>query len=134
VLDLSDRPLMAYYEREAVSYPASYVSLFYPSAMMGRDVQRVEGAPVEWIVPANARASRFIQKLNINAVTLNNDGSLTETTQWAYPTPAHPEDKGTTLTREERLTLIRAVDLGGQYYSRRNTPGGAYAGEDYQNR
>jgi hypothetical protein len=133
VLDLSDKPIMAYYEREAVTYPSSYVTLFYPSAMMGRDVQRVEGTPVEWIVPANARASRFIQKLNINAVTLNADGSLTETQQWAYTTPAHPEDKGTTLTRDERLTLIRAVDLGGQYYSRRNAPGGAYTGADYQN-
>jgi hypothetical protein len=133
VLDLSDKPLMAYYEREAVTYPASYVTLFYPSAMMGRDVQRIEGVPVEWIVPANARASRFIQKLNINAVTLNGDGSLTETQQWAFPGTGHPEDKGEpALTREERLTLVRAVDLGGQYYSRRNAPGGAFTGVDYQ--
>jgi hypothetical protein len=131
VLDLSQRALMAYYEREAVTYPASYVSLFYPSAMMGRDVQRIEGVPVEWVVPANARASRFIQKLNINAVTMNPDGSLTETDQWAFPGKGHPEDKGTTLTRAERLTLIRAVDLGGQYYSRRNAPGGAFTGVDY---
>ncbi len=133
VLDLSDKPISAYYEREAVTYPASYVSLFYPSAMMGRDVQRIEGVPIEWIVPANARASRFIQKLNINAVTLNADGTLSETQQWAYGTPPHPEDKGQpALTREERLTLIRAVDLGGQYYSRRNAPGGAFTGMDYQ--
>ncbi|MET0287669.1 MAG: hypothetical protein ABW352_24490 [Polyangiales bacterium] len=133
VLDLSDRPLMAYYEREAVTYPASYVSLFYPSAMMGRDVQRVDGAPVEWIVPANARASRFIQKLNINAVTQNADGTLSETDQWAFAGKGHPEDKGVTVTRAERLSLIRAVDLGGQYYSRRNAPGGVFTGVDYQN-
>ncbi len=128
VLDLSSTPLNAYYEREAVTYPASYVTLLYPSAMMG-DV-RVEGAPIEWVVPGNARASRFIAKLNINAVELR-DGVLTETQEWAYSTPAHPEDKGTTVTREERLTLIRAVDLGGQYYSRRNVPGGAFTGMDY---
>lgn len=134
VLDLSDKPLMAYYEREPVTYPASYITLFYPSAMMGRDVQRIEGVPIEWVAPANARASRFIQKLNVNAVTLTADGTLTETDQWAFPTPAHPEDKGEPkLSRDERLTLIRSIDLGGQYYSRRNTPGGAFAGVDYQN-
>ena len=42
----------------------------------------------------------------------------------AFPGAAHPEDVGTTLTREERLTLIRMADLGGQYYSRRNVEGG----------
>ncbi len=129
VLDLSSRSLNAYYEREAVTYPASYVTLLYPSAMMG-DV-RVEGAPVEWVVPGNARASRFIAKVNVNAVTLQQDGSLVETQEWAYPTPAHPEDKGVTLTRAERLTLIRAVDLGGQYYSRRNLPNGTFTPADY---
>ncbi|MDB4986110.1 MAG: hypothetical protein JWN04_1288, partial [Myxococcaceae bacterium] len=36
-----------------------------------------------------------------------------------------------TLTRAERLKLIRAVDLGGQYYSRRNVPGGAFTGITY---
>ena len=34
VLDLSDRLIDAYYEREVVHYPASYISLLYPSAMM----------------------------------------------------------------------------------------------------
>jgi Hydrazine synthase alpha subunit middle domain len=133
VLDLSSKPISAYYEREAISYPASYVSLLYPSAMMGRDVVRIQGVPIEWVVPGNARASRFIAKLNVNAVTLNSDGSLSETTNWAFPTPAHPEDKGVTLTRDQRLTLIRSIDLGGQYFSRRNAPGGAFTGVDYQN-
>lgn len=129
VLDLSQKPLSAYYEREAVMYPASYVSLLYPSAMMG-DI-RVEGVPIEWVVPGNARASRFIAKVNVNAVTVRSDGSLMETQSWAYDTPAHPEDKGITLTRAERQTLIRAVDLGGQYWSRRNVAGGQSAGMDY---
>ena len=130
VLDLSSRAINAYYEREAVTYPASYVSLLYPSAMMGES--RVEGAPIEWVAPGNARASRFIAKVNINAVELNADGTLTETANWAFSTPAHPEDKGApALTRAERLTLIRAIDLGGQYYSRRNAPGGSFTGMDY---
>ena len=33
----------------------------------------------------------------------------------------HPEDKGVTLTDEERATLIRSIDVGGQFYSRQNT-------------
>ncbi|MDB4977465.1 MAG: hypothetical protein JWN48_5806 [Myxococcaceae bacterium] len=131
ILDLSQKPLNAYYEREAVTYPSSYITLLYPSAMMGRDVQRVVGAPIEWVVPGNARASRFIAKVNINAVDMQTDGTLTETQNWAYETPPHPEDKGTALTRAERLTLIRAVDLGAQYYSRRNVPGGAFTGVTY---
>ena len=131
VLDLSSKLINAYYEREAVTYPSSYITLLYPSAMMGKDVTRIEGVPIEWVVPGNARASRFIAKVNINAVDQNADGTLTETTNWAFPTKAHPEDKNVTLTRAERLTLIRAIDLGGQYYSRRNVAGGVFAGIDY---
>jgi hypothetical protein len=130
VLDLSSKPLNVYYEREAVTFPASYVTLLYPSAMMG-DI-RVAGAPTEWVLPGNARASKLIAKINVNAVELAADGSYTETQNWAYPTPAHPEDKGVPLTRAERVTLIRAVDLGGQYFSRRNVAGGAYVGMDYK--
>ena len=33
----------------------------------------------------------------------------------------HPENVGVTLTRDERVKLIRAIDMGGQYYSRQNT-------------
>ena len=131
VLDLSKKLINAYYERDAVTYPSSYVTLLYPSAMMGRDVTRIVGVPIEWVVPGNARASRFIAKVNINAVDQAADGTLTETQNWAFPTPAHPEDKGVALTRAERQVLIRAVDLGGQYYSRRNVAGGAFAGIDY---
>jgi len=125
VLDLSSKPLNAYYEREAVTYPASYITLLFPSAMMGE--ARVEGAPIEWVVPGNARASRFIAKLNINAVKYQDgadgEATLVETDEWAFPGKGHPEDKNVTLTREERLTLIRSIDLGGQYYSRRNVEG-----------
>ncbi|MDB4986817.1 MAG: hypothetical protein JWN04_1995, partial [Myxococcaceae bacterium] len=97
VLDLSSKPLNAYYEKEAVTYPSSYITLLYPSAMMGKGVVRVEGVPIEWVVPGNARASRFIAKVNVNAVDMQADGTLTETQNWAFPTPAHPEDKGVTL-------------------------------------
>jgi hypothetical protein len=130
VLNLSAAPVAVFYEMEEVTYPASYVSLLYPSAMMG-DV-RGENVPEEWVIPGNARASRFIAKVNVNAVKYDAGGALVETDEWAFKGAPHPEDVGGTLTREERLTLIRAVDLGGQYYSRRNVPEGAFTGEDYE--
>src|SRR5690606_24294246 len=49
-LDLSDRPLEAYYENEVVTYPASYVTLLYPSAMMG-DSMATGDVPPEWVIP-----------------------------------------------------------------------------------
>jgi hypothetical protein len=116
-LSLSDAPVETYYEKETVTYPASYVSLLYPSAMMGDSM--VEGdVPPMWVIPGSARASRLIEKINAQA------GS-----EWAWKSPAHPEDKGVTLTQEERLMLIRMADLGGQFYSRRNVPNAA----SYQN-
>ena len=106
-----------YYEKDVVSYPASYVSLLYPSAMMG-EVETTGDVPnPPWVVPGSARGSRLIQKINATPA----DGRAGK--EWAWSTPAHPEDVGVTLTPEERLTLIRMADLGGQYYSRRNVEG-----------
>jgi hypothetical protein len=113
-LDLSDRPVTVVYDRRVASYPASYVSLFYPAAseMGGRGTTVTGEKPPLWAIPNNARESALIKKLNVKAA----DGSF------AYGTPAmHPEDKGVTLTDEERQMLIRSIDLGGQYYSRQNT-------------
>ncbi len=129
ILDLSSRSLMVAYEDEAVTYPASYISLLFPSAMMG-DV-RIEGAPVEWVIPGSARSSRLIAKININGAQLGSDGTLTGTDEWAFKGKPHPEDVGVELTREERVTLIRSVDLGAQYYSRRNVDGTQFTGMDY---
>ena len=68
--------------------------------------------PPKWAIVNNARESILIKKLNVKAT----DGSF------AYGNPAlHPEDKGVTLTDEERLHLIRSIDVGGQFYSRQNT-------------
>ena len=33
----------------------------------------------------------------------------------------HPDDVGIELTREERMMLIRAIDMGGQFYARQNS-------------
>lgn len=113
-LDLSDRLVESYYEMEVVSYPASYVSLLYPSAMMG-DSTVVGTLPPEWVTPGSARTSALIAQ--VNAV------SETDATSFAFSTPPHPEDVGVTLTREERMMLIRMADLGGQYWSRKNVDG-----------
>jgi hypothetical protein len=56
----------------------------------------------------------MIEKLNVKAP----DGTFA----WDPAThPSHPEDVGVTLTDEQRQTLVRVMDLGGQYYSRKNT-------------
>ena len=112
-LDLSDRPLAAYYEREAVTYPASYVSLVYPSATVANSVATGDVPPM-WIIPGAARQSALIEAVNAQS----EDGS-----SWAWDKPAHPEDVGVELTREERMLLIRTADLGGQYWTRRNIEG-----------
>jgi hypothetical protein len=120
-LSLSDAPVETYYEKETVTYPASYVSLLYPSAMMGDSV--VQGnVPPLWVVPASARASQLIQKIN---ATPTDDRANQE---WAWKTAPHPEDVGVTLTPQERLMLIRMADLGGQYFSRRNIESAAQWG------
>ena len=113
-LKLSKEEINVVYDRKPASYPVSYVSLFFPSSMeMGMGNTKLEGdvAPM-WAIPENARESRLIQKINKKAL----DGSL------AYPDkPMHPEDRGVTLTDDERLALIRSIDVGGQFYSRSNT-------------
>lgn len=115
-LDLSDTPTETYYERETVTYPASYVSLLYPSAMMG-DAMATGDVPPEWIIPGFARQSRMIEVMNMTAAGDDTDVAFSDR-------PLHPEDQGVTVSREDRLTLIRAADLGGQYYTRWNVEGG----------
>jgi hypothetical protein len=129
-LDLSDRPITVTYDNSVDTWPASYVSIFYPAAMdmamsMGAEVTGT--VPPVWGRPSDARNSALIEKLNITS-------SLDETrTAWpldeAFSDPSikggtrrmHPEDVGVTLTRDERVKLIRAIDMGAQYYSRQNT-------------
>ncbi|MBX3230346.1 MAG: hypothetical protein KIT84_03575 [Labilithrix sp.] len=113
-LDLSSAEITVVYDRMPGTYTRSYVSLFYPSTMeMGMgNTTRTGDVPPMWAIPNNARESALIKKLNVKAA----DGSF------AYGNPTlHPEDKGITLTDDERLAIIRAIDVGGQYYTRQNT-------------
>ena len=60
---LNDLPLSkdvdTYYEKETISYPASYVSLLYPSAMMGESQVTGDVPDPPWVIPASARQSRL---------------------------------------------------------------------------
>ncbi len=114
-LDLSEKPITVVYDRMVATYPSSYVSLFFPATLemgMGMGAAPVGEVPPKWAIVNDARNSALIKKLNVKAP----DGSF------AYGNPAmHPEDKGVTLTDEERLQLVRAIDIGGQFYTRQNT-------------
>ncbi len=120
-LDLSDTPVTVYYDRQVKTWNASYVSIFYASAMeMGGSMVTSGTPPVMYGVPGSARQSKLIEKVNLSAA----DGTT------AWPTPKHPEDKGVNLTDEERRMLVLAMDLGGQYFSRQNTGFTPYSGGD----
>jgi hypothetical protein len=149
-LDLSETPVTVTYDRRTASYPSSYVSIFYPAALdmeMGRGAEVTGTKPPKWGVPSDARNSKLIEKLN---VTSSIDGAkMAWTLDQPYSDPGvaggtrkqHPEDVGITLTRAERVALIRAFDMGGQFYSRQNTDFQAYTdgtsgtgtGTDYKN-
>ena len=128
--DLTDTPVTVYYDKNVASWPASYVSLFYPAAM---DMDLVKGSkvtsgviPPKWAIPSDARNSLLIEKLN---VTSSLDA---KTYAWplgqAFSDPNVAGGKRTDhakvagLTRDELVMLIRAIDMGGQYYARQNSP------------
>ena len=121
-LELSTRPVTVVYDMRLATYPASYVSLFFPAAMeMGMGNETREGdVPPMWAIPNNARESALVRKLNVRAP----DGTF------AYGTSTmHPEDVGVELTAEERLRIIQAIDVGGQFYTRQNTGFVPFAGD-----
>ncbi|MES1177803.1 MAG: hypothetical protein ABUL62_25990 [Myxococcales bacterium] len=126
-MDLTDTPVTVYYDRRVATWPSSYVSLFYPAAMsmeMGK-VTVVGKVPPKWAIPSDARNSLLIEKLNVTSVS--------DATKYAWPLDAaftDPDVAGGTrtdhakvagLTREELVKLIRAIDMGGQYYARQNS-------------
>jgi hypothetical protein len=111
-LDLSEKPITVVYDRKVATYPASYVSLFFPGSLeMGMNMKATGDVPPKWAVINNARQSAMIIKLNVKAP----DGEM------AFAGGMHPEDKGVTLTDDERAVLVRQIDIGGQFYTRQNT-------------
>ncbi len=128
-LDLSTTPITVTYDNMTAEYPASYVSLFYPAALqMEMDKATITGTvPPKWAVPSDARNSAVIEKMNIESSKDASKNAWALGTAYTDPNIAgsghtmHPEDVGVTLTREERVMLIRSIDMGGQYYARQNT-------------
>jgi hypothetical protein len=127
-MDLTDTPVTVYYDRKLATWPASYVSLFYPAALemdMAKGTTVTGTIPPKWAIPSDARNSLLIEKLNITSTV---DG---KTYAWplgqAFSDPnvhgANRTDhaKVAGLTRDETVKLIRAIDMGGQYYARQNS-------------
>jgi hypothetical protein len=138
-LDLSSRPITVTYDNETRAWPASYVSIFYPAALemeMGDGAMVTGTVPPRWAVPSDARHSRLIEVLNVTAEE--------DATEYAWALgEAFPVDRnmGTIsgvrwdhgaevgLTRDELKKLIRAIDMGGQYFARQNTGFQPYAND-----
>ncbi|HMI84805.1 MAG TPA: hypothetical protein VK550_11980 [Polyangiaceae bacterium] len=115
-LSFSSTPIQVYYDRQVHTWASSYVSVFYPATLgMEMDGLTIVGdIPPPWGVPESARESVLIEKLNVKAA----DGTFA----WDPAThPSHPEDVGVTISDEERQMLVRVMDLGGQYYARKNS-------------
>lgn len=115
-LSFSSAPISVYYDRALKAWPTSYVSIFYPAVaeMTMKGYQITGTVPPTWGVPESARASVLIEKLNVRA----SDGSYA----WDIAShPPHPEDVNVNLSDEERATLVRVMDLGGQFYARKGS-------------
>lgn len=127
-MDLSARPITVPFDNMIEAWPASYVSIFYPAAIrmeveMGDEVMGT--IPPEWGVPSDARRSALIEKLNVT--------SERDPERYAWPLGAafsNPDIHGASrtdhaaevgMTRDEVVALIRAIDMGAQFYSRQNT-------------
>jgi hypothetical protein len=73
----------------------------------------------EYVQPASARDSVLIQKLNPPQLYPTVNTSV----RFNPDAPVHPVDVGgTELTPDEYYILILMADMGGQFYSRENTP------------
>jgi hypothetical protein len=116
-LRLTEELITIVYDDMVESYPMSYVTLLYPSGMMG-EITATGDVPPQWIVPGSARTSRAIEAINPRA---EDDPSA-----HSFARAPHPADVGVTITREDEQMLVRAADLGGQYYTRRNVAGATY--------
>jgi hypothetical protein len=126
-MDLTDTPVTVYYDRQVASWPASYVSLFYPAAMsmeMGK-ISVTGTVPPKWAIPSDARNSLLIEKLNVTSIKTPSKyawplgESFTDTGVAGGTRTDHAKLAG--LTRDELVKLIRTIDMGGQYYARQNS-------------
>ena len=126
-LDLSARMITVTYDNETKPWPASYVSLFYPAALAMEmdETEIVDTVPPKWAVPSDARNSVMLEKLNVTSASDPSKYAWALGQPFSDATVAggtrtdHAKVSG--LTREELVKLIRAIDMGGQYYARQNS-------------
>ena len=117
-LDLSSTPITVYYDRKVATYPASYVSIFYPATLGMMDsgdtgkIVVTGAAPCQqggltnltpagctpWYgIPGSARASALTQKINLHGIL---NGVADGSTAWDInANPLHPEDQGHHVVR-----------------------------------
>jgi hypothetical protein len=108
-------------------YSRSHLSLMGPDMMELEDAGLVITGEIKtYVEPGNARESELIKKLNpvqqFPTQSVTGAGAVR-----AFPTsefPAHALAVGQELTADEYYLLVLMADLGGQYYSRENAPGG----------
>jgi hypothetical protein len=147
-LDLTSTPVTVYYDRKVATYPASYVSIFYPSTMgmMGDGMGKITysgAAPCQGqglngggTGPAVLNQNGTIGagctpwwgipgSARASALTevVNLHGADGTSTAWPVGThPFHPENVNKTMSDADRKTLaVYPMDLGGQYWARQNT-------------
>ena len=109
VLALLFSPIYAWLTRHRIPTPLALVIMLVGLTVLFVGIFLIMGVS---IARFSGDIASYAGKLNVQAA----DGSF------AYEPPVlHPEDKGVTLTAEERLHLIRSIDLGGQYYARQST-------------
>jgi hypothetical protein len=146
-LDLSSTPVTVYYDRMVASYPASYVSIFYPATLsMGDSTGKITytgAAPCSGQGLNGGASGQAVLKVDgtigsgctpwwgipgsarASALTevLNLHGADGTSTAWPTGThPFHPENVNTTMSDADRKTLaVYPMDLGGQYWARQNT-------------
>jgi hypothetical protein len=104
-------------------YSASHLSIMGPDMMELEEAGLViTGEITTYVEPGNARESILVQKLNPpQQFPAQNMGVR------AFPTaqfPAHAAAVGQELTADEYYLMVLMADLGGQFYSRENAPGG----------
>jgi hypothetical protein len=112
-------------------YTASHLSLMGPSMMFKeKQITVTMGMPKSYVATGEARNSDLIKMLNPPQRY-----PAVDTNTRAFPTMVHPTEVGTiaghvgtdpkyTLTADEYYLLILMADMGGQFYSRENIPGG----------
>jgi hypothetical protein len=100
---------------------------------MEMDEATIQGEiPPKWGIPSDARGSALIEKLNITSALDSSRYAWTLGEAFSHDGLAgtrtnHAEEVG--LTREETVMLVRAIDMGGQFYSRQNSEFVPFSGD-----